>query len=125
MWKDKLPKALDVQSISTGPQKCTPYLQVMQNMATLDIVICKVDNFFKVFLEMIEHAFPAYAFRELTHNLSRHLIKARCMKQRGFDSRLHEFDAYLKKFPSDKSGQEIEPLATDKIMYIIYHSVLS
>ena len=34
------------------------------NQAALDIGIRTVENFNKVLLEMIKHAFPAYAFRE-------------------------------------------------------------
>ena len=69
VWKDKLLKALDGQSISTGPlhytfteRLLTDDVKATFNQAALDIGIHTVDNFNKVILEMTKHAFPAYAF---------------------------------------------------------------
>ena len=69
--KHKLLKALDGQSISTGPLRymftkrlLTGYAKPTFNQAALDIGISTVDNFNKVFLEMTKHTFPAYALRE-------------------------------------------------------------
>ena len=91
VWKDKLLKALDGQSISTGPlpYKFTEHLltgdaKATFNQAALGIGICTIDNFNKVLAKMTKHAFPAYAFREQKRFLSRHLIKPRGMKLRNF-----------------------------------------
>ena len=71
LWKDKLVKALDGQSISMGPLRYTftEHLLIGDakatfNQAALDIGICTIDNFNKVLAEMTKRVFPAYAFRE-------------------------------------------------------------
>ena len=74
--KDKLLKALDVQSISTRPQRYTFTKRFLTGdaKATLnqvDIGISNVDNFNKVLAEMTKHAFPAFAF----HKQKRYLFK--------------------------------------------------
>ena len=46
------------ERLLTGDAKAT------LNQAALDIDTRPADNFNKVLLEMIKHAFPAYAFRE-------------------------------------------------------------
>ena len=68
IWKDELLKALDGQSISTGPLRytftkflLTGHAKATFNQAALDIGIRIVDNFNKVLLEMTKHVFPAYA----------------------------------------------------------------
>ena len=106
--KDKLLKAFDGQSISTGllQYMFTERLLIGDAKATfnqvaLDIRIRTIDNFNKVLMEMTKHAFPAYAFREQKRYLRRHLVKPRSMKLRSFISRLQELNAYLKDFPPD------------------------
>ena len=71
VWKDKLLKALDIQSISMEPLRymCNEMLLTGDMKAafyqpTLDIGICTVDNFKKIPAEMTKHAFPVFAFRE-------------------------------------------------------------
>ena len=107
VWKDKLRKALDGQSISAGPQRYTFTEKLVTgdakatfNQAALTIGIRTVDNFNKVLMEMTKHAFPAYAFREQKRYLHRHLVKPREMKLRSLISRLQELNANLKEFPS-------------------------
>ena len=89
------------------------------SQAALGIGICTVYNFNKVLLEMIKHAFPAYAFREQKRFLRRNLGKHRGMKLCSFISRLQELNTYLEEFPPDTEGQEIAPLSADEIMDII------
>ena len=69
VWKDKLLKGLDGQSISTGPLQymfterlLTGDAKATFNHAALVIGICTVENFIKALAEMTKHAFPAYAF---------------------------------------------------------------
>ena len=64
VWKDKLLKALDGQSISTGPLRYTFTERLLTgdakatfNQAALDIGIRTVDNFNKVLMEMTKHTF--------------------------------------------------------------------
>ena len=116
VWKDKLIKALDGQSISTGPHRytfteclLTDDAKATFNQAALDIGIHTVDNFNKLLLEMTKHAFSAYAFREQKRYLCRHLVKPRSMNLCSFISRLQELNAYLEEFPHDPEGQEIAP----------------
>ena len=66
VWKDKLLKALDGQSISTGPLRYTFTERLLAGdakatftQAALGIGIRIIDNFN---IEMTKHAFPAYAF---------------------------------------------------------------
>ena len=47
------------------------------------------------------------------------------MKLHSFISNLQEPNSYLGEFPSDTEGQTATPLPTDKIMDIIYHSMLT
>ena len=82
VWKDKLLKALDGQSISTGPLRYTFTERLLTgdakatfNQAALDIGVHTFDNFNKVPAEMTEHAFPACVFREQKRYLRRHLVK--------------------------------------------------
>ena len=130
VWKDKLLKALDGQSISMGPLRytfteclLTGDVKATFNQAALDIGIRTVENFNKVLMEMTKHAFPAYAFREQKRYLRRHLVKPRSMKLRSFISRLQELNVYLEEFPPDTEGQETESLPADEILDIIYHSM--
>ena len=65
IWRDKLLKALDGQSISTGPQRYTFTERLLTidtkasfNQALLDISIYDVHNFNKVLAEMTKLAFP-------------------------------------------------------------------
>ena len=69
VWKDKLLKALDGQSISTIPKMYTFTERLFIGdakatfyQAVLDIAICTVDNFNRDLAEMNKHTFPAYAF---------------------------------------------------------------
>ena len=69
VWKVKLLKALDCQSISTGPLRHTFIERLLTGDAkatfkqtALDIGILTVDTLNKELLEMTKHAFPAYAF---------------------------------------------------------------
>ena len=69
VWKDKLLKALDGQSISTGPQRymfteriLTADAKAAINLAALDIDIPTVDNFNKVLWGMTIHAYLRYAY---------------------------------------------------------------
>ena len=71
VWKDKLIKTLDGQSIRTGPFRytCTEWLlrgnaKFTFNQDALDIGIHTVDHFNKVLLEIAKHAFPTYAFQK-------------------------------------------------------------
>ena len=112
VWKDKLLKALDGQSISTGPLRYT-----------LDIGIHTVENFNKVLMEMTKHAFPAYAFHEQKSFLRRHLVKPRSIKLRSFISRLLELNAYLEEFPPDTVGHETGSLPAEEFLDVIYHSM--
>ena len=71
VWKDKLLKTVEGQSISTGPQRYTFTERLLTgdakatfNQAALTIGKHKIDNFNQVLMEMTKHAFPAYAFRE-------------------------------------------------------------
>ena len=130
VWQNKLLKALDCQSISTGPlwytfteRLLTGDAKATFNQAALDIGIRTVDNFNKVLMEMTKHAFPAYAFREQKRYLRRHLAKPRGMKLRSFISKLQELNAYLEEFPPDTEGQETASLPADEILDIIYHSM--
>ena len=93
------------------------------NQAALEIGICTVDNFNKVFLEMTKHAFPEYTFCKQKRYLLRYIVKPRSMKIRSFISRLQELNAYLEESPPDTEGQETAPLPADEIMDIIYHSI--
>ena len=100
VWKDKLLKALDGQSISMGPlgytfteRLLTGDTKATFNQAALDIGIRTVENFNKVLMKMTKHAFPAYAFREQKRYLRRHLVKPRGMKLRSFISRLQKLNA--------------------------------
>ena len=93
VWKDKLLKALDGQSISTGRYTFTERLltgdaKATFNQAALDIGIRTIDNFNIVLMEMTKHAFPACVFREQKRYLRRHLVKLRCTKLRSYISRL-------------------------------------
>ena len=81
VWKDQLLKALDVQSISTGPLKYTFTGHLLTgdakaafNQAALNIDIRTVVNFNEVLLEMTKHAFPTYAFCKQKRYLHRHLV---------------------------------------------------
>ena len=130
VWKDKLLKALDGQSISTVPSRymfterlLTGDTKATFNQAAQDIVIHTVDNFNKVLAEMTKHVFPAYAFCKQKRYLRRHLIKPRSMKLGSFFSRLQELNAYLEEIPPDTEGQETTPLPVDESMDIIYHSM--
>ena len=67
IWKDKLLKALECQSINTEPQSYTFTERLLTgdakatfNQAALDIGIRTIDNFNKLVLEMTKHAFPGY-----------------------------------------------------------------
>ena len=129
-WKDKLLKALDGQSINTGPlwytftQRFVTYdAKATFNQATLDIGIHTVDNFNKILLEMTKHAFSAHALREQKRYLRRHLVKPRSMKLRSFITRLQELNAYLEAFSPGTKGQETAPLPADEIIDIVYHSM--
>ena len=129
VWKVKLLKALDGQSISRGPQRYTLTERLLTGdakatftQAALDIGTCTVDNFNKVIAEMTNHAFPVYAFLDQKRYLHWHLIKPRSMKLHSFISRLQELSADLEEFPPDIDGQETAPLSADEIMDIIYHS---
>ena len=93
------------------------------NQAAMDIGICTDKNFNKVLAEITKHVFLAYAYREQKRYLSRHLAKPRSMILYNFVSRLQELNTYLEDFPPDAPEQEPEPLSTDKIMEIIYHSM--
>ena len=97
VWKDKLFKALDGQSISMGSLQYTFTEHLLTgdtkatfNQTALGIGIRTVDNFNTVLAEMTKHAFPAYAFREQKRYLCRHLVKPKSMKLRSFISRLQE-----------------------------------
>ena len=86
VWEDNLLKALDGQSINTGPLWYTfiEYLPTGDAKATfyhaaLDIGIYTVDNFNKVLAEITKHTFPAYSFCEQKRYLRSHLIKPRSM----------------------------------------------
>ena len=46
------------------------------------------------------------------------------MKLRSFIIMLEEMNVCLKEFPPDTKGQETAPLPADKIMDIMYHSML-
>ena len=125
VWKHKLLKALDGQSISVGPLRYTFTERLLIgdakaafNQAALGIGVRTIDNF-NVLLEMTKHAFPVYAFCEQKRYLCRHLIKPRWMKLRSFISRLLDLNAYLEEFPPDTEGQETAPLPADEIMDII------
>ena len=79
--KNKLFKALDDQSIGTGPQRYTFTERFLKdngkatvNQAVQDIFIHTVDNFTKALIAMTKHAFPSYAVREQKRHLRRHLI---------------------------------------------------
>ena len=105
VWKDKLLKALDGQSISKGPLRymfterlLTGDTKATFNQAALDTCICTIDNFNKGLLEMTKHTFPAYAFCKQKRYLRRHLIKPRSMKPRSFISRLQELNPPKKDF---------------------------
>ena len=124
IWKDKLLKALDGQSISMGPSRymfmeshLTDDAKAIFNQAALDIGIHSVDNFNKALAEMTKHAFPAYTFYKQKRNMRRHLVKHRSMKLR----RLQELNAYLEEFPPNIEGQETATLSADEILDIIYH----
>ena len=130
VWKDEWLKALDGQSISTGPLRYTFTERLLTgdakatfNQAAIDIGIRKVDNFNKVLAKMTKYAFPAFAFREQKKYLRRHLAKSRSMKLCSFISRLQQLTAYLEEFPPDTEGQKLAPLPADEIMDIIYHSM--
>ena len=67
--KDKLLKALDGQSIKTGPLWYTFTERLLSgdakatfNQAALDIGMHTVDDFNKILAEMTKDGFPAYAF---------------------------------------------------------------
>ena len=82
VWKDKLLKALDGQSISTEPfwytfteRLLTGDAKAVLNQSALDIGICTVDNFNKVLLDMTKHEFPSYNFHKKKRYLRRHLVK--------------------------------------------------
>ena len=69
--RDKLSKALDGQSLNTGPLRYmfTESLLICDakatlNQAALDIGIRTVDNFDKVLVEMTKHPISAYVFHE-------------------------------------------------------------
>ena len=114
VWKDKLLKASDDQSISTGLLRYTFTERLLTgeakatfNQAALDIGIHAVDNFNKILLDMTKHAFPAYAFHEQKRYLCRDLAKSRSMKLRIFISRLQELNAYLVEFPPNIKGHNV------------------
>ena len=93
VWKDKLFKASDGQSISIEPQRYmfTERLLIgdakaICNQAVLDIGVRIVFN--KVLAEMSKHAFPAYVFCEQKKYLHRHIFRSRCMQICSFISRL-------------------------------------
>ena len=130
IWKDKLLKALDGQSISMGPSRymfterlLTGDAKATFDQAALDIGILTVDNFNKVLAQMTKHAFPTHTFHKQKRYLRRHLDKHRSMKLRGFISRLQELNVFLEEFQPDTEGQETAPLPSDEIMDIIYHSM--
>ena len=71
VWKDKILKALDDQSISTGPLRyifterlLTGDAKATLSHAALDIGIRTVDNLNKAHMEMIKRAFLSYTFQE-------------------------------------------------------------
>ena len=71
VWKNKLLKSLDGQSISTAPLQYTFTERLLTgdvkatfNQAALDISIHTIDNFNEVLMEMTKYAFSAYTFRE-------------------------------------------------------------
>ena len=130
LWKDKLFKPLDGQSISTGLLRYTFTQRLLIedtkatfNQAALDIGIRTVYNFNNVLAEMTKHANPAYASRKQKRYLHRHLIKPKNMKLSTFISRLQELNAYLEEFPPDAEGQVTTSLPVDEIMDIIYQSM--
>ena len=95
VWKYKLLKALDSQSINTGPLRykfteslLTGDAKATFNQAVLDIGIQTIDNFNKVLVEMTKHAFPAYAFHKKKRYLHRHLVTPRSIKLGCFISNL-------------------------------------
>ena len=106
VWKDKLLKALDGQSIGSESLQYTFNERLLTgdakatfNQAALSIGICTVDNFNKVFMEMTKQVFPAYAFHKQKRYLHRHVVKPSNMTLCSFISRLQELKAYLKEFP--------------------------
>ena len=123
VWKDKFCKALDGQSISTGPLRYT-FTEIFLtddkkatfNQAALQIGICTVYNFNKVLAKITKHVFPAYAFCKQKRYLCRHLVKPRRMKLRSFISRLVELNANLEEFPPGAEGQETTPLPAEEMM---------
>ena len=130
VWKDKLLKALDGESISTEPLRYifTERLWIGDakatfNQAALDIDRRTVDNFNKVLAEMTKYSLPIYAFHEQKRYLCRNLVKPRSMKLHSFTSRLQESNVYLEEFIPDTEGQETAPLSAYEIMNIIYHSM--
>ena len=81
VWKVKLLKALDGQSINTGPLRhmstellLTGDAKATFNQSTQVIGIRTFVNFNKVLAEMTKHVFPAYAFCEQKRYLHRHLV---------------------------------------------------
>ena len=95
VWKDKLVKALDGQSMST---------ESLRYKFTGN----------KVLLEITKHEFSVYTFCKQKRYLRRHLVQPWSMKLRSFIIRLHDLNAYLAEFPSDTEGQGIVPLSTCK-----------
>ena len=64
VWKDKLPKALDCQSIRAGPQRYSLTKKLLTgdtkatfNQAALDIGIHTVANITEMIMEMTKYAF--------------------------------------------------------------------
>ena len=104
VWKDKLLKALNGQSISMGPLRYTFIERLLTGDTALDIGICTVKKINKVLAEMTKHAFPEYAFRKQKRCLRTHLVKPRSMKLRSFISRLQELNAYLEESLPDTEG---------------------
>ena len=101
VWKAKLLKGLDGQSISTGPQRhmytkrlLTSDAKPIFNQAAQDIGIHTVDNSHIVLLEMTKHACPAHILHKQKRYLRRHRIKPRSMKLHTFIRRLQELNAY-------------------------------
>ena len=126
VWKDKLLKAVDGQSISLGPLRymfterlLTDDAKSTFNQAALDIGIHTVDNFNNYFGND-----QTYAFYKHKRYLHRHLAKPRSMKLCSLINKFQELNVNLEEFPPDKEGQETAPLHVDETIDAIYHSVL-